>query len=367
MRKTTLLASDNPAGTRIESSKPIAITLKDDSVINGGCHDLLGDQLVPVEVAGTEYIVLKGFLASQEYLFITAIEDDTELSFNEGDNVATTLAAGAVYRYTVAGKSTYVKASKPVYVFHVTGFGCEMGMAILPSITCKGSTQIGFSRTTAEFFGLNVLVRKDGIDHFTLNGSGALVPSSAFTAVPGTDDGWYTAQFSFNTAQIAVGQASLISNTENSFQIGIINGDAATTCRYGYFSAFSTLFIGDDFTLCEGEQATLDAGPDKESYLWSTGETTQEIQITGPGEYFVTALREECVLNDTINIQVKKGHLDLGADVEICPGDTTHIDGKENFSWFWSNGDLGQFLETTIAGEYSVSVFDYNGCRASDT
>lgn len=367
LRKVTALASDNAVGTVVESSKPIAITLKDDSVINGGCHDMLGDQLVPVGVAGNEYVVLKGFLYSQEYLFITAIEDDTRISFDGLENAAITLQAGEIHRHPVVNKATYIAASKPVYVIHITGFGCEMGMAILPSINCKGSSQIGFSRTTDEFFGLNVLVRREGIGNFNLNGSGSLVPASAFTPVPGTSDAWYTAQLSFSTADIGVGQSSLIANDLNSFQIGIINGDAATSCRYGYFSAFSTLFIGDDLSICEGETTTLDAGPGKETYLWSTGAASQQIDVNESGEYWVKVVREECELYDTIAVSVRQGEVELGPDVGLCPGEISHIDGKQNFSWLWSDGSTEQFLETDVPGKYWVSVYDYTGCHASDT
>lgn len=366
-RKTTLSAADNPVGTIVESNKPIAITLKDDSVINRHCRDLLGDQLVPVEVAGTEYVVLKGFLTTPEHLFITATEDGTEIFAGGNATPLRSLSSGEMYRHTVTEKSTYITSNKTIYVFHVTGFGCEMGMAILPSINCKGSRQIGFSRTTNEFFGLNILVRKDGIEKFVLNGSTALIPATAFTAVAGTGDHWYTAQLSFNTAEIPVGRASLLSNTGNSFQVGIINGNAASTCRYGYFSAFSTLFIGDDLDFCEGEVAVLDAGPGKESYLWNTGQATQTTSVNAPGTYWVKVEREECVLYDTIRVSVKKGNLDIGPDIAICPGDTARIDGKENFSWQWSDGSKGQFLNTTEAGKYHVSVFDYTGCVASDT
>ena len=366
LRKITTLAADNPIGTIVESNKPIAITLKDDSVINEGCRDMLGDQMVPVEVAGTEYVVLRGFLTNQEYLFVTAIEDNTSLFFNTDANPRENIRAGEVYRYAVSENATYIRSTKPVYVFHVTGFGCEMGMAILPSITCKGSTQIGFSRTTNEFFGLNILVRKEGIGHFKLNNSD-LVPASAFSPVPGASDKWYTAQLSFSTAQIGVGQASLITNTQNSFQIGIINGNATTTCKYGYFSSFSTLFIGDDFAICEGQATTLDAGPDKKSYLWSNGATTQSITVSDPGEYWVKIVREECVLYDTVSVEVRKGQLEIGDTVSMCPGESAVIDGKENFSWYWSDGGTDRYLQTRKTGKYWVSVFDYTGCQASDT
>jgi gliding motility-associated-like protein len=350
----------------VESNKPIAITIKDDSVVKNGCRDLLGDQIVPVEVVGTEYVVQKGFLDGEEHLFITAVEDGTTLSFN-GQASSATLDKGEVFRHVISGSSTYLVSSKPVYVFHATGFGCELGMALLPSITCKGSQQIGFSRTTTEFFGLNVLVRKEGIDHFTINGSQTLIPASRFSAVPGTNDRYYTAQLSFTTSQINVGQGSLITNDKNSFQVGIINGDAMTSCRYGYFSSFSTLFIGDDFSICEGETAFLDAGANKESYLWSTGETTQQATVSDPGMYWVKVVKEECELVDSILVDVKTGKVELGPDVTLCLGDTTKIDGKENFSWTWSDSTTQQYLEISEPGKYWVDVVDYNGCQASDT
>ena len=78
-RKLSPSAYHNPIGTIVESSKPIAITIKDDSVVNGTCRDLLGDQLIPVEVAGKEYIVVKGFLEGGEFFFITATENNTRV------------------------------------------------------------------------------------------------------------------------------------------------------------------------------------------------------------------------------------------------------------------------------------------------
>ena len=366
-RKLTTSAFDNPGGTIVEANKPIAITLKDDSVIKDGCRDVMGDQLVPVEVAGSEYIVLKGFLGSPEFLFITATEDNTNI-FIEGSSVPVArLNAGELYRHLITSQSTYIQATKTIYVLHVTGFGCEVGMAVLPSINCKGSQQIGFSRTTTEFFGLNVLVRKEGINSFRLNGSSALIPPSVFSSVPGTNDQWYAAQLSFTTTQIPVGQASLISNNQYSFQVGIINGNATSSCRYGYFSAFSTLFIGDDIDICEGQTISIDAGPGKESYQWSTGSTEMKIDVADPGTYWVRVEKEECILYDTINVTVKKGNIDLGPDAQFCEGDTAKVDGKENFSWLWSDGSTERYLNTKQAGKHWVSVFDYTGCQASDT
>lgn len=369
-RKTTLLASDNAIGTVVTANKPIAITIKDDSVINGGCRDLLGDQLVPVEVAGSEYIVMKGFLASEENIFITATENNTKVYVGGNSAPAATLQAGEVFRRRVLEQATYVLADKRIYVCHVTGFGCEMGMAVLPSIDCKGSQQIGFFRPPSpqppaiEFFGMNLMVRKEGIGGFTLNGQPNLIPASAFTAVPGAGDKWYAAQLAFNTSAVPENQASLIANTNHSFQVGIIGGDAQTRCRYGYFSSFSTLYIGDDFDLCEGESAILDAGTEKESYLWSTGATSQQIEVTDAGEYWVRTVKDECVLYDTLNVYKIDDRVEASIDfVTVDTADEKNI----NIQWTITPPNLGSvFLNIRSNGAANWQTFNTGLSQANE-
>ncbi|MEJ7645471.1 MAG: gliding motility-associated C-terminal domain-containing protein [Chryseolinea sp.] len=368
-KKPSLLASMNFSGTVVTSSKPIAITIKDDSVEKGPCRDLLGDQLIPVKVTGLEYIVPRGFLDVPEYLFVMATEDDTDIFISGSSSPVAHLDMGESYRREVTAPALYVVGTKKIYVLHVTGFGCEVGMAILPPINCTGSKLISFTRSTAEFFGMNLLVKKPGIHSFKLSGNGVEtpVPSSMFAPVQGTNDEWYTAQISYTTSEVPVNQASVISNDGYSFQTGIINGNAVTTCRYGYFSSYSTLFIGDDFAICEGDLAVIDAGTGKDSYVWNTGATTQSIEVKQSGIYKVTVRREDCILSDSVRVEVRNGAEDLGPDVAICEGATTHIDGKPNFTWLWSNGSTDRYLRTKEPGKFWINVVDNIGCRASDT
>ena len=74
---------DNFVGTMVSSTRPIAITIKDDSVIKETCRDGFGDQMIPANVAGTEYTVTRGFLRPPEYMFIMATEDNTEFIHRE--------------------------------------------------------------------------------------------------------------------------------------------------------------------------------------------------------------------------------------------------------------------------------------------
>jgi gliding motility-associated-like protein len=101
--------------------------------------------------------------------------------------------------------------------------------------------------------------------------------------------------------------------------------------------------------------------------LWSTGATTQSIDVADPGDYWVRVTREDCTLYDTLHMDVRTGQEDIGPDVELCPDATTNIDGKENFSWLWSDGSTGRYLHTKVLGKHWVNVFDDYGCKASDT
>lgn len=68
-----------PTGSKIQSDKPIAVTIKDDLlesgwVFGGFCRDVMSDQLVPVDKLGTRYVVHKGLLNGNEYAFIMATD-----------------------------------------------------------------------------------------------------------------------------------------------------------------------------------------------------------------------------------------------------------------------------------------------------
>lgn len=251
---TSTLGSDNPAGTAIVADKPIAVSVKDDSAWPqpwGGCRDLMGDQLVPVNIIGNEYIVSKGFLnANIERVFITAVDNGTEVSVD--GVVIANLFAGETFDYQIDNPFAYITATNPVYVMHISGFGCEMGAAILPPLNCAGSDQISFVRSQADprLFGLSVLVRTGSEGDFFIDGDPTLLQATDFTPVPFTGGAWMGALVTYTDAEIAAGVAHQITNTSDVFAMGIINGGASTGCRFGYFSEFSA-------------QITTDAGPDQ--------------------------------------------------------------------------------------------------------
>ena len=260
--QATSTPGNNLGGTIIVSNKPIAVTVSDDSVWNaagGGCRDLMGDQLVPVDVLGTEYIVNKGNMnvASTEGMYIVATQNFTEVTvINASGTTTQLLNQGDTWNYVIVDPLSYIQSDKPIYVLQASGFGCELGEAILPPINCAGSAQVSFNRTNSQTFILNVLCPTTAINDFTLNGSTTLVPGTAFSPVPGTGGFWSGAQITYTTAQIAVGTANLLVNSSDFFALGVINGGASTGCYYHYMSSFIRRVFtdaGSDTTLCNGD------------------------------------------------------------------------------------------------------------------
>jgi len=238
------VAGQNLSGTIVVSNKPISVSVTDDSVRGvSGCMDLMGDQIVPVEVVGTEYIINKGGLSAGEFegAYIVATENFTQITINDGTITTKLLNKGDTYYYGTGQVLTYITGDKPFYVIHASGFGCELGEAIIPPLNCAGSDQVSFTRTNTQTFILNILCKTASKGNFLLNGSATLVPASAFTVVPGTGGLWSGAQISFTTGQIAIGVTNLLKNTnatDNLFSMGVINGGATTGCLYHYMSSF---------------------------------------------------------------------------------------------------------------------------------
>ncbi|MFO7878749.1 MAG: PKD domain-containing protein, partial [Bacteroidales bacterium] len=59
--------------------------------------------------------------------------------------------------------------------------------------------------------------------------------------------------------------------------------------------------------------------------------------------------------------------VDLGADQEICEGETYTFDAGSGFaSYLWNTGETTQSIVADTAGNYSVEVTDANGCIGSD-
>ncbi len=271
-------------GTIIRSDQFIAVTIKDDSNQYSPCLDLGGDQIVPIDVLGMEYIVVRGFLEGGDRVFIQAVESNTVISINGRANAAN-LNAGEMFNFLLTEDIAFIESSNPVYVIHATGFGCEIGMALLPKLHCTGSESVSFTRSTDENFGIILITKAGNEDGFRASGgSGLAISASQFSPVPATNNEYVAAQINL-TSQGTANTAFQITNELGTFHLGTINGGARSGCRYGYFSDFKTLKVLTEASkICLGSELLLRAtGSDQYQWFGSSavdGLTTAEITVS---------------------------------------------------------------------------------------
>lgn len=365
------VGAQRPAGTHITSNKPIAVTIKDDSVQNESCLDLTGDQMVPYNFIGTEYIVMKGFLNNSERVYVLATNDNTQIFINGSATPFITLNTGEQWVISITDPTTYITSSNRIYVLHLSGFGCEVGAPLLPSIRCTGSSTVFFTRSTEEFFGLNIMVKNGSQNNFVLNGSTTLVPGSAFNVVPGTNNEWVAAQISFNTTEVPIGATSVLTNTSPTaelFHLGIINGGSNSGARYGYFSDYAATNLGGNKTVCLGDSLMLDGGFNKDQYEWNTGDTSRYLTVKFAGDYWVRTVKEGCISSDTVTVFSDTLIVNLGADTTICENASLTLNAGSGFaSYRWQNGSSLPTLVVDTEGIYSVEVANANGCSVKDS
>lgn len=122
--------------------------------------------------------------------------------------------------------------------------------------------------------------------------------------------------------------------------------------------------LGENFSVCEGETATLTIANSFASIEWNTGETTASITAE-PGPYSVTVQSADgCESTDNITIgELPLPVFSLGADIIACETEPVFLTTPQVATW--STGVQASQIEITQSGNYSATI-DQNGCVYSD-
>lgn len=127
--------------------------------------------------------------------------------------------------------------------------------------------------------------------------------------------------------------------------------------------------LGPNISTCVGTPVLLDAGNPGATYSWSTGATTQTLNVTTNGAYIVTVTGTNgCITKDTITVNFKLAPVvNLGSDLTICTSDTITLDaGNPSSTYLWSTGATTRTIKVSLAGTYSVEVTNADGCKKTD-
>ncbi len=397
-------------GTVITSDKPVAVDISDDSATpNGNNQDLVADQLVPEDRAGSEYIVIPSPTAANntisgsglsDYAFIFALEDHTDVtvyyqngttlgqqSFNglmRGDKRSYHFSNNSPVfiwaRHTEEDGST---TARSIFVFQVTGAGNELGGTQLPHMYCTGSTAAAYmplahpqGSSHVKHLFLTLICDEEYINGFQINGSSSTISASDWQVVPG-----HTMKYCRkDISSMATQQAIRVTNSLGKFHMGVIDyhqqGSGYDDCSISYFSDYgsrSSLSWASDFmssNYCTGDTVyfqfdTVDAtvlrvqGPN--GYVIEASDTTTLMFAGISQEYsgYYTVYGEDSrhcyveTLSDSILINIFPLEEETVYDT-ICPGDDYNGHG---FSISGENTGMPGTLFDTLRLE-TVS----NGC-----
>ncbi len=180
-------------GTKVTSNKPVSVTSGSwTSAMDNGLRDIGLDQIVPVDIVGDEYIVLRGNGSNLVETVIAVSTGGTNRIYLNGSSSSyTTLTGEGDYviipesQYS-ANNNMYIQSDRPIYVYQSLAGSTNnatTGMVFVPRLSCNVDKEVQISY--ANFLGNPEvkLVTQAG-SGITINGIGVggakTVPGNAF-------------------------------------------------------------------------------------------------------------------------------------------------------------------------------------------
>ena len=189
------------------------------------------------------------------------------------------------------------------------------------------------------------------------------------TACASTITGWFWEFGDGTTSTLKNPEHEFSSEAEFNVKLTITDdyGNSIRRSKKVIVAASSvSVSLGTDTTICFGSSLTLDAGISGATYAWSTGETTQQINVPDDGDYSVVVNSAGCIAKDTMHLYTSASALNKWSyvkGVECLPVRVSFSDSSVAFcgqsidSWYWDFGD----------GTYSSERNPVHGFSATDT
>lgn len=140
--------------------------------------------------------------------------------------------------------------------------------------------------------------------------------------------------------------------------------------NYLYTKYAPPVSLGSDtiFGSTFSDNYTIDASNRFVKYLWSTGDTTQTINIQNCGTYSVTTT-DVFGRTSTDKVQVYPYNRLNNDTLYICEGSsiTIHLNSDNNLNKLWSNGSTSDSIVINSEGTYTVTLTDINNKVVKDT
>src|ERR1039457_4745403 len=245
-------ADKHLGGTFVFANKPVAITVTDDAVrpnnATGLSIDIAGDQLLPRELADSDYISMhlaNGPPVYLSMLYIYAYIDSTTVNI-DGIYYGTINRGGVLQQSSPNGVYSYIQCNHPVEVYQFlqeNTLSSEVSGQIVPPLNCTGSRRVTVSRTgppaSENTFWCYLVTQNGNQANFLCSDpviQSLLVPGN-FNLIPSTGNLW--GFFSFGNTYLNT--TYTFSNTSGNFQFSTINELMPGALRNAFYTSFNSL------------------------------------------------------------------------------------------------------------------------------
>lgn len=130
------------------------------------------------------------------------------------------------------------------------------------------------------------------------------------------------------------------------------------------------LNLGNDTSICEGENLQLKSNNNANQFLWSNGSNNSQITISNQGIYWLEVKSNQCIQRDSLFLTVNKLPVfTLGRDTVIC--DLNQYEIKPNIDVanklkIWQNGTSNSSFIASSKGLYWLELNE-NNCKFRDS
>jgi gliding motility-associated-like protein len=190
---------------------------------------------------------------------------------------------------------------------------------------------------------------------------------NATASLNGTVTGQQNFSWVFVEDNIVFGNNNLAPtiSTVGTYELNATNSDGCTASDQVIVSQIPLPLIdlGNDYAICPDETTTLLLTTIYDNVQWSTGETSNSIEVAA-GTYSVEVTTNTCSASDDIIItETVLPVINLGPDLSECSSNTITLDAGTFVNW--SNGESGNTITVNITGNYIATAM-VDGCSTSD-
>ncbi len=324
-----------------------------------GFTSILANPIVNPLVNTTYYInVSDGFNIANSQVLVTVnplpviptITADSLTTFCEGGSVRLTSNAGTGNLWSNGDTmSSIIVTNSGHYTVKVTNsFGCQSDSSTTTVVTVNSIP------TTP-------IITPNGSTTFCKGDSVTLISSKAYKYLWSTGD---------TTNSINI-------DTSNSYFVKVTNlsgcqsaNSVPTIVTVNQLPTTPDINVEGSINFCEGDSVILTSS-EGNSYIWSNGETTKNINITKTGSYFVQVTNTNGCLSDTsLHKNVTVDNLPAvpvilaSGSTNICEGDSVKLTSSEGIRNLWSTNDTTSSIYVTNTGNYTVRITNLNGCQS---